>query len=242
MGRIAPPMAHNITTQPTETSLLIAANAVDKRKSAFWDRAARKYAADPIADVAGYEATVQRVQALLSSDQDVLEIGCGTGSTALRLAAGTRSFLATDVSAGMIEIAKEKLAAQPVAQLSVAVADADVPSEGTYDAVLAFNVLHLVSDLDHSIAAVAQSLKPGGLFISKTPCLRELNPLITRIALPIMRAIGKAPHVLCFAEHHLQSTFARQGLDILAVERHGTRGKDFRVFIVARKAADLRSF
>ena len=30
---------------------------------------------------------------------------------------------------------------------------------------------------------------------------------------------------------------ARQGLDIVSVERHGTRGKDFRVFLVARKPA-----
>jgi hypothetical protein len=28
---------------------------------------------------------------------------------------------------------------------------------------------------------------------------------------------------------------ARQGMDIVSVERHGTRVKDFRVFIVARK-------
>ena len=33
------------------------------------------------------------------------------------------------------------------------------------------------------------------------------------------------------------SAFARQGMDIVSVERHGTRGKDFRVFIVARKPA-----
>jgi hypothetical protein len=29
----------------------------------------------------------------------------------------------------------------------------------------------------------------------------------------------------------------RQGLEILEVERHGTRGKDIRVFIVARRLA-----
>ena len=228
-------MLHHTTTQPSDTSLITAGNALVIRKSAFWDRAARKYAADPIADVAGYEATLRRVQALLSSDQDVLEIGCGTGSTALRLAHGTRSLLATDVSAGMIAIAKEKLVAQPVAQLSFAVADADGPVQGTYDAVLAFNMLHLVGDLDRTIAVTAQSLKPGGLFVSKTPCLSELNFLITRLALPLMQVIGKAPHVLCFDKDHLQSAITHQGLDILSVERHGTRGKDFRVFILARK-------
>ena len=33
----------------------------------------------------------------------------------------------------------------------------------------------------------------------------------------------------------LQAAMVRQGLVIEAVERHGTKGKDIRVFIVARK-------
>lgn len=209
------------------------------RKATFWDRIARKYAADPIADMAGYEATLRRVQALLSGDQDVLELGCGTGTTALRLAPSTRRLLATDVSSAMIAIAQEKLVAQPTPQLSFAVADADAPviGQGAYDAVLAFNLLHLVSDLDQVLALAVQALRPGGLFISKTPCIAEMNPLIRWLAIPMMRAIGKAPDVLCFNADHLQSAVVRQGLQILSVERHGTRGKDFRVFIVARKPA-----
>lgn len=208
-------------------------------KAAFWDRIARKYAADPIADLAGYEATLQRVQALLSPDHEVLEIGCGTGTTALRLAPFTRRMLATDVSPAMIAIAREKLAARPLPQLHFAVADADapVPGQADCDAVLAFNVLHLVSDLEAAIGAAVQTLRPGGLFISKTPCIAEMNPLVPWVALPLMRAIGKAPHVACFHARALQDAIARQGLDILSVERHGTRGKDMRVFIVARKPA-----
>ena len=206
-------------------------------KARFWDRIARKYAADPIADPGGYEATIRRVQSLLSADQDVLEIGCGTGSTALRLAPHTRRLLATDVSPNMIAIAREKLAAAPVPELSFAVADADAPAggPGQYDAVLAFNLLHLVADLDGALAAAVQTLKPGGLLISKTACISEMNPLVPRLALPLMRAIGKAPHVLCFDAEELQSAFVRQGMEIVSVEHHGTRGKDIRVFIVARK-------
>lgn len=230
-------MPYSTTSPRNETSPLATANVSAKRKSVFWDRIARKYAADPIADMAGYEATLRRVQALLSVNHEVLEIGCGTGSTALRLAPATRRLMATDVSSGMIAIANEKLAAQPVAQLSFAVADAEaaVYGKGAYDAVLAFNLLHLVDDLARAITVAVDSLKPGGLFISKTPCIDEMNPLISRLALPLMRAIGKAPHVLCFDADHLQSAIARHGLDILSVERHGTQGKDIRVFIVARK-------
>lgn len=207
------------------------------RKARFWDRIARKYAADPIADMPGYEATLRRVQGLLTVEMNVLEIGCGTGSTALRLAPFTRRLLATDVSAGMIAIAREKLAAEPLPQLSFALADADAPAAGPgdYHAVLAFNLLHLVSDLDDALASAVQALRPGGLLISKTACVAEMNPLIRWLAIPVMQAIGKAPHVLLFDADTLQAAMVRQGLVIEAVERHGTKGKDIRVFIVARK-------
>ena len=232
-------MTSPLIAPPPTASPDPASRASTARKAAFWDRIARKYAADPITDMAGYETTLRRVQALLAPDDEVLEIGCGTGTTALRLAPFIRRMLATDVSAAMISIAQEKLAAQPVPQLRFEVTDADAPVSGlaTCDAVLAFNLLHLVSNLDQTLAAAAQALRPGGLLISKTPCVAEMNPLVHRLALPLMRAIGKAPHVLCFDGNALQAAIVRQGLEILAVERHGTRGKDIRVFIVARKPA-----
>ena len=225
------------TTPSLDTPSPPQSSDVVSRKARFWDRIARKYAADPIADMPGYEATLRRVQGLLTAEMNVLEIGCGTGSTALRLAPFTRRLLATDVSAGMIAIAREKLAAEPIPQLAFALADADAPAigPGEYDAVLAFNLLHLVSDLDGALARVVQALKPGGRLISKTACVAEMNPLIRWLAIPVMQAIGKAPHVLLFDADTLQAAMVRQGLVIEAVERHGTKGKDIRVFIVARK-------
>jgi len=208
-------------------------------KARFWNQVARKYAADPIVDVAGYEATLRRVQALLSPEHTVLELGCGTGSAALRLAASTRRMLATDISAEMIAIAREKLASLPLPlpQLRFGVADAEATatSGACHDAVLAFNVLHLVSDLDLALQAIVPMLRLGGLFISKTPCLAEMNPLIPRLVVPLMRALGKAPDVLVFDAAQLQSTFQRHGLEVEAVERHGTKRKDIRVFMVARR-------
>lgn len=208
-------------------------------KARFWNKIARKYARDQIADIAGYEKTLQRVQALLAPDHEVLEIGCGTGTTALRLAPGTSRMLATDVSAEMVTIACERLAAQPVPQLAFRVADADAPlaTQPSFDAVLAFNVLHLVGDLSQTLNSALHALKPGGLFISKTPCLNDMNPLIPRLALPLMRVFGKAPHVLCFNAAQLQEALASHGLNIVSVEWHGTKGKDCRPFIVARKPA-----
>lgn len=211
--------------------------ARERAQARFWDRMARRYAASKIADPAGYEATLDRVRSLLTPAHEVLEVGCGTGTTALRLAPAVRRWTATDVSPGMIAIAREKLQASPVPQLRFEVGTARQPSAptGRVDAVLAFNVLHLVPDLDATIAALAQMLEPGGLFISKTPCLAEMNPLITRVAVPLLRAVGLAPAVLSFDAAQLQAAFERQGLAVDAVERHGSKRRDPRVFIVARK-------
>jgi 2-polyprenyl-3-methyl-5-hydroxy-6-metoxy-1,4-benzoquinol methylase len=204
----------------------------------FWNRQARQYAADAIADLPGYEKSLARTLAHLERSQRVLEIGCGTGSTALRLAPACAAYRAIDLSVEMIAIARERLAAQPVAGLAFAPGDAEEPPtapDGPYDRVLAFNVLHLVPDLDAAIAGCAAVLRPGGLLISKTPCLREMSWWIPKLALPVARLIGRAPPVRNLAQADLEAALRRQGLELVAVERHASRGRDFRPFVVARK-------
>ena len=45
----------------------------------FWDKAATKYAADPIKDMAAYTYTLERTRSYLRDSDTMLEIGCGTG-------------------------------------------------------------------------------------------------------------------------------------------------------------------
>lgn len=203
----------------------------------FWNRAAPKYAAGPVADIGGYERTLARVQGLLGPADRVLELGCGTGSTALRLAGGTASYVATDFSAQMVAIAEEKLAAAPVGGLSFRVASAEALAleAPRYDAVLGFNYLHLVGDLRGTLAAIHEILAPGGLFVSKTACLADMN-LFIRMAVPLMQLVGKAPHVNVFTAAALAEAVSEAGFQIVAIEHHASKGKDWRPVIVARKS------
>lgn len=225
------------TARPLDSSIAKAAMPENPDKH-FWDQIAAKYSRGTISDMAGYERTLERMRDLLGSGDNVLELGCGTGTTALRLAPLASSYLATDISPAMIAIANDKLEASPVPNLRFAALTAHSASrpENGFDAVLGFNYLHLVEDVPATLAAIRGLLRPGGLFVTKTPCIGELNPLI-RMAIPLMRLVGKAPrNIQSLDEASLLDALRRAGFSIEAVERHGSRGKDPRPFVVARMA------
>ena len=78
------------------------------REAKFWDKVADRYSRRPISDEATYTRKLEVTRDYLQSHMDVLEIGCGTGTTAIAHAPYVKHILATDLSPRMIEIATEK--------------------------------------------------------------------------------------------------------------------------------------
>lgn len=202
----------------------------------FWDRAARKYATDPIRDMAGYERTLDRARAYLTGNEAAYEFGCGTGTTALRLAPFVGRIVATDISPEMIAIARERTQAEGCANAAFDVGTPDTAPwpDGTFDVAFGFNVLHLVARREAALQGVHRLLRPGGLFISKTPCLKEMNVLV-RLAVPVMQAIGKAPYVAFLSAGDIEQMVSAAGFDVVERGRHASRGRDTRPFLVARR-------
>ncbi len=200
----------------------------------FWDGLAVKYAAKPIDDIDAYEAKLKDLSGYLNATDKVLEVGCGTGSTALRLAKLVEHYTATDVSKGMIEIANNKLLDSAPKNIEFIEAPADwVVGEGHFDVILCFSLLHLIRDLPSTLHMLHSQLKPGGLFISKTVCLKHCNPLI-RLFVKVLKAIGFAPYVLPLNQQDLENMLQQAGFTI---ERTTYFDKQKRnPYIVARKA------
>ena len=188
-----------------------------KNEPNFWSRISTKYAASPINDEAAYTRTLEITKTFKKPTNDVLEIGCGTGSTALLLAPGVARFTGTDFSQGMIDIAARKLdGSQP--NLTFKTASALLQDGPSIDAVLAFNLLHLVSDLDAALASIAKRIKPGGLFISKTVCRPDgmtLKYFGISMVIPVMQLFGKAPYVQFLPIQILERKITSLGFDLI---------------------------
>lgn len=200
-------------------------------QAAFWDRAARRYAARPVGNEAAYERTLERTRAHLHPGQVALELGCGTGTTALKLAGSVGRYVGTDISGEMIAIAREKGAPDHVRFDRAGVEEAgrgEVP-----DVVLAFNLFHLLDDMPGALARVHGMLAPGGLLISKTPCLGPQRWLFAPL-IGAMRLIGKAPRVQMLHAGELEAAIRAAGFAIVETGDYPA-GPQSR-FVVARKA------
>ena len=182
----------------------------------FWDRAAERYARRPVKNVAAYEKTLERTRAHLSPGDEVLELGCGTGTTALKLAGSVKRLTASDISAAMIGIAKRKAREDSAANVDFVKAtlfDGGLAGR-EFDAVLAFNFLHLLEDPAAGLRRVRELLKPGGVFISKTVCLGEMSR-VWRPVIYLMRKVGLAPDVRFLSIPEVESLIAGEGFRIV---------------------------
>lgn len=205
----------------------------------FWDKIAEKYAKDPIADMDGYTYTLDRTRSYLSPTDRVLELGCGTGSTALLLADSVAKITASDLAPNMIRIAKEKAEKEGTTNIDFLAADLFDPAneQGPFEAVLAHNLLHLVETLPEALNRINGLLKPGGLFISKTFCVDpdRLTAKIRamRVILPIMQMVGKAPFVAFMTSTEYERHISEAGFKI--IETGNYPATEPRRYVVAKK-------
>jgi ubiquinone/menaquinone biosynthesis C-methylase UbiE len=182
----------------------------------FWDRIANRYAKSPVKNMDAYNKTLERTRAHLSKDDNVLEVACGTGTTALILADSVKHITAIDISSNMVAIAEGKARDQDAKNVSFvhATLDNDKFDKGPYDAILAFNFLHLLSDLPATIGKVHQLLKPGGLFVSKSLCMGENAKLWLKLLIPFQK-LGLIPDFKLLKIDELEGLISQENFEIL---------------------------
>ena len=199
----------------------------------FWDKVAERYSKKPVADEAAYQEKLRITREYFRPDMEVLEIGCGTGSTAIAHAPFVKHLRATDISPKMIEIAKGKADDQEIDNVTFEVSAIDdlTVADRSVDAVLALSILHLVEDRDEVIAEVHRMLNKDGVFVSSTVCLGGFAKILKIIG-PIGRFLGLMPMFRVFTPQELTDSLINAGF---AIDYQWQPGRGKAVFIVAKK-------
>ena len=118
------------------------------KERVFWNRIADKYALRPIANHDRYQQKVTLTQGFFERDMDVLEFGCGTGSTAIQHAPYVKHILAVDLAEKMLDHGRERAADAGISNITFrqsAIETLDIEA-ASFDVVLGLNILHLCKD------------------------------------------------------------------------------------------------
>ncbi len=201
----------------------------------YLDKIAESYSKKPVADEAAYQKKLKVTRQYFDPDMVVLEIGCGTGSTAITHAPYVKHIQAIDLSSKMIEIAQGKADAENVENVVFERSTIDELNvrDQTLDAVLGLSILHLLENKEEVIAKVHKMLKPSGIFVTSTTCLGDSMRFFKYIS-PIGKFLGLMPLLKVFTTKELESSLTNAGFEI-DYQWQPSKGKA--VFIVAKKAA-----
>ncbi len=106
--------------------------------------------------------------------------------------------------------------------------------KGSLDMVMAHSILHLVENRTEVIARCFDMLKPGGLLVTSTPCLKDGLGWV-KFLLPVLRLARFAPRVVkFFSAAELEKEFTDAGFEVAYSWCPGPKKA---VFMVLRKPA-----
>ena len=176
-----------------------------KEKKNFWDRNARIYNRFMRKDHAAYEKMYALIRPVVKA-KTVLELATGTGLIAKHIVNAAAHIEATDASTEMIAEAKRD---NRSAKLHFSVQDMfRLPyADGSFDAVIVSNALHIVPQPEKALREIRRVLKDDGVLIAPTFTHSE-NSFSGKVRAFFMKLAGFPLHSRWTSEEYL--TFLQQ--------------------------------
>ena len=159
----------------------------------FWDKASKNYDKTEERFEYIHSKSRENTKKYLKSSDIVLDYGCGTGTTSCEIANLVKEIHAIDISAKMIEIAKEKAVVGKIENINFVEADIfdEKYEKESFDVILAFNMLHTIPNPQKIVQRIDELLKREGLFISVTPCLGGKLSFLLNIQILLVQILCK---------------------------------------------------
>jgi len=195
---------------------------------------ASKYAASPISNMTDYKKKIEKLKSYLSTDDHVMDIGCGTGTQCADLANNVKQITGIDISSKLLEIAKHRITEHKIDNVEFiqsTVFDVRFKPD-SFDVVMAFYVLHFFEDIDEVVRHIHELLKPDGLFILETVCLGDKSKIMGKIV-RIAGKLGLLPLINLLTTRQIEQSLELAGFSIVEKTKFSKSNDEYT--LIARK-------
>ena len=204
----------------------------------MWDKLAKNWDKPGVSLGQNDLRIIERTKKYLNASDIVLDYGCATGSIAIEIADTAKETHGIDISSKMIDIARGKVEELKINNIDfkkATIFDESLKRE-SFDLILAFSILHLAENSTQVIGRINQLLKPGGFFITATPCLGEKTFVSILLNIPIflLSNIGVLPQIIFYSTSKLAASITNTNFQIVENENLSVHPIT-ECFIVARK-------
>jgi len=206
----------------------------------IFDHSARNYSkTEEVRFASANLKTIRDTIRYLRSSDHVLDFGCATGTKVFQLAGYAGNICGIDISGKMIKIARKRLSEGAIKNVEFfrgGIFD-DRLKPGSYDVILAFNILHLLENASDTLERIRKLLKHGGTFISTTVCLGEQMKFKTKMQFylfVLMQKAGLFPKIERYRFTQLEKLITGRDFRIIETIR-GFNEMNFE-FIAAKKS------
>lgn len=163
-------------------------------KKTFWDRVAFIYDIAESMNGRAYRAMLSSIVSLVRDKSEVLECAAGTGAISISVSSKAKSVLCTDLSLSMLKQARRKAEKKRLNNIIFAERNllALPEKDGSFDVVIAANVIHLLEKPHDALAELWRVTRNGGLLIVPT-FLTQGSKSGFRFLIKIYKMIGFQP-------------------------------------------------
>lgn len=189
-----------------------------------------------------YAPIFEAVISAIGSDDEVVEIGCGTGLVSFEIIPRVKRFVGADLSSAMIAVATEKLVNSGHANAMFITGDAmAMPEIGKFDKVLIVNLLQVVDDPAGILSRARALVKEGGEIVVISYCHGERMGARYRFLSRFMKlasSLGLMERLNRFTFEGLERIVQQEGYGIIE-ERRVQGGFPFLFLRLANQATSM---
>ena len=205
----------------------------------FWNKQAKKYDYSERQFESVFKEVVSKTKEYLNINDNVMDFGCATGTKTLELAEATKQIHGIDISDEMIKEARKKKNELKITNASFTqgtILKNDF-KKASFDKIISYGVIHLLDDKEKVIQRIHELLKPEGLFISNTACLKDKMAFKNRLefsAYLFIKSLGIFPlHLNRLKTNDVEDLIVNGKFQIVKAEKifHGITIS----FIIAKK-------